>query len=61
MRVFPSICILVTLTTLEYGDITPTTRIAQNWAVLEAIAGQLFLPILVARLVGLLSNRKVVI
>jgi hypothetical protein len=49
---------LVSLTTLGYGDITPTTRIAQNWAVLEAIVGQLFLTILVARLVGLYRTEK---
>lgn len=49
---------LVTLTTLGYGDITPSTRIAQNWVVLEAIVGQFFLTILVARLVGLYQKEK---
>jgi hypothetical protein len=49
---------LVTLTTLGYGDITPTTRIAQNWVVLEAIVGQLYLTMLVARLVGLYRLEK---
>ncbi len=43
----------VTLTTLGYGDITPVTNIAMSLSYLEAIIGQLFLAILVARLVGL--------
>jgi voltage-gated potassium channel len=42
----------VTLTTLGYGDITPMTRAAKNLAALEAIFGQLYLAILIARLVG---------
>lgn len=43
----------VTLTTLGFGDITPQTRIARSFTTLEAVAGQLYLTILVARLVGL--------
>ena len=43
---------LVTLTTLGYGDITPMTRPAKNLAALEAIFGQLYLAVLIARLVG---------
>ena len=42
----------VTLTTLGYGDITPTTRPAKNLAALEAIFGQLYLAVLIARLIG---------
>ena len=42
----------VTLTTLGYGDITPLTRPAKNLVVLEAIFGQLYLAVLIARLVG---------
>jgi hypothetical protein len=42
-----------TLTTLGYGDITPLTGIAQNLSVLEAVVGQIYLVVLVARLVGL--------
>lgn len=49
---------LVTLTTLGYGDITPSTRVAQNWVVLEAVIGQFYLTILVARLVGLYRTNK---
>jgi len=43
----------VTLTTLGYGDITPTTPFAQTLAWLEATIGQLYMAILIARLVGL--------
>ena len=43
----------VTLTTLGYGDITPVAVPARILAVSEAIIGQLFLVVLVARLVGL--------
>ncbi|HMF13670.1 MAG TPA: potassium channel family protein, partial [Gemmataceae bacterium] len=43
----------VTLTTLGYGDIVPVSPIARTLASLEAITGQLFLAVLVARLVGL--------
>ncbi len=43
----------VTLATLGYGDITPVTPIARGLAVFEAIFGQLYLAIMVARLVSL--------
>jgi len=43
----------VTITTLGYGDITPLTRIGGSFATLEAIIGQLYLTVLVARLVGM--------
>ena len=42
----------VTLTTLGFGDITPTNLPARTLAYLEAIFGQLYLTILVASLVG---------
>ncbi len=42
----------VTLTTLGYGDLLPTTRPAQTLAVVEAITGVLYLSIVIARLVG---------
>jgi len=45
----------VTLATLGYGDITPASRVMRGLAVLEAIVGQLYLALLVARLVGLRS------
>jgi len=43
---------LVTISTLGYGDITPVTPQARSLAALEAIIGQLFIGVLVARLVG---------
>lgn len=43
----------VTLTTLGYGDITPLTRVSGSFAILEATVGQLYLTVLVARLVGM--------
>lgn len=43
----------VTITTLGYGDITPATEIARSLAVLEAVLGQIYLVVLVARLVGI--------
>ncbi len=42
----------ITLTTLGYGDITPTTAIARAWCILEATVGQIYLVVLVAGLVG---------
>jgi amino acid transporter len=44
---------LTTLSTVGYGDITPLTLQARYAAVAEGIAGQFYLAILVARLVGL--------
>ena len=43
----------VTITTLGYGDITPTTDIARSLALLEAVIGQIYLVVLVARLMGI--------
>ena len=42
-----------TLTTLGYGDVLPVTPVARIWAVLESVAGTLFLAVLISRLVGL--------
>ena len=48
-----------TLTTLGYGDLTGGTPVAKNLSVLEAIIGQIYLVVLVARLVGLeISHAK---
>jgi hypothetical protein len=43
----------VTLTTLGYGDIEPISRLTRVLAYSEALVGQIYLAILVARLVGL--------
>lgn len=47
----------VTLATLGYGDITPRTDVARSVAILEGVGGQLFLAVLVARLVSLYSMK----
>ncbi len=43
----------VTITTLGYGDITPVTAPANSFSFLEAVTGQIYLVVLVARLVGI--------
>lgn len=43
----------ITLTTLGYGDITPQTNIAATLCQTEAIMGQFFTVVLIARLVGI--------
>ena len=47
----------VTLATLGYGDIVPRTDVARGIAIVEAVAGQLYLAVLVARLVSLYTHR----
>jgi hypothetical protein len=42
-----------TLTTLGYGDIVPRSPAARTLATLEAMMGQVYLAVLIARLVGL--------
>jgi len=44
---------LVTMTTLGYGDIVPTAPTSRSLATLQAVVGQLYLTVIVARLVGL--------
>jgi len=43
---------VITLTTLGFGDIVPATRTARVLVMLEAMAGQLFMAVFVARLVA---------
>jgi len=43
----------VTLTTLGYGDITPLSQPARSFSMLEAVVGQLYIVILVSRLVAI--------
>ena len=42
-----------TLTTLGYGDMAAVTPLARSVAILEAIVGQLYLTIMIARLIGI--------
>ena len=46
----------VTLATLGYGDVVPRGDIARGLAIVEAVGGQLFLAVMVARLVSLYSR-----
>ncbi len=43
----------VTLTTVGYGDVTPVSQVARSLSILEALTGQLYPAILLARLVSL--------
>lgn len=43
----------VTFSTLGYGDIVPLTSLSRTATSLQAVAGQLYIAILIARLVGL--------
>jgi hypothetical protein len=49
MLYFSFVCI----TTMGYGDIVPVSGIARPLAVLEGVFGQLYLAVMIARLVGL--------
>jgi hypothetical protein len=48
----------VTLTTVGYGDIAPVTQAARSLAILEALIGQLYPAIIIARLVSLQSSSQ---
>jgi hypothetical protein len=48
----------VTLATLGYGDFVPRSDIVRGLAVFEVIGGQLFLAVMVARLIGLFTPRN---
>jgi hypothetical protein len=47
----------ITLTTVGYGDIVPLTSPARSLAVLEAVTGQLYLAVTIARLVGVHASQ----
>ena len=48
----------VTLATLGYGDFLPKTELARGVATFEVIGGQLFLAVMVARLIGVFTPGK---
>jgi len=48
----------VTLTTLGFGDITPSSMTAKFWSITEAIMGVLFIAVLIGRIVSLVDNKK---
>ena len=47
-----------TLTTVGYGNLVPAGHLGQTFAVLEALFGQIFLVIIVARLVSLWGQER---
>ena len=49
----------ITLTTLGYGDLTPVSSPAKSLAMLEAIVGQMFIAVLIARLVGMHISQSI--
>jgi len=48
----------VTIATLGYGDIVPRSDVSRGLAIVEGVGGQLFLAVMVARLVSLYSRGK---
>jgi Ion channel len=48
----------VTLATLGYGDVVPATPVARSLAICEAVGAQLFVAVLIARLVSLQSQQS---
>jgi hypothetical protein len=48
----------VTLTTVGYGDIVPVHRVARSLAIGEALTGQLYIAVLLARLVSLTVSSR---
>ena len=49
---------LLTLATMGYGDIVPRSQAARGVTIMEAIAGQLYLAVTIARLVSLYVSRE---
>jgi voltage-gated potassium channel len=47
-----------TLTTIGYGDITPTSNVARMLAVMEAVTGMFYIAILISRLVALHTSNQ---
>ncbi|MGD8558550.1 MAG: ion channel [Gammaproteobacteria bacterium] len=54
--VIPLYYSLVTMTTLGYGDIIPVTDSARMFAAMQAVIGQLYIAVLVARLVAVYTS-----
>jgi hypothetical protein len=48
----------VTLSTLGYGDIVPRSDVVRGVAIMEAVAGQLYLAVMIAHLVSLYVSEK---
>lgn len=48
----------ISLTTVGYGDITPVSHVARTFSWLEAVAGQIYLTVWIARLLALHITRE---
>jgi hypothetical protein len=48
----------ITMTTVGYGDVTPVTPPARTLAAMQGLVGQLYLAIVIARLVGLEISQR---
>jgi hypothetical protein len=48
----------VTMTTLGYGDVKPQTEAAETLSVLQALVGQIYLVVILARIVSLLVDKR---
>jgi hypothetical protein len=48
----------VTLATLGYGDVLPTTQVARGLVIIEVLMGVLYMAILISRLVGTWKPNK---
>ncbi|WP_054113930.1 ion channel [Marinagarivorans algicola] len=44
---------MITMSTLGYGDIVPVNKVAQAWASVQAMVGQFYIAVIMARLVSL--------
>lgn len=49
---------VATLTTLGYGDYLPLSEIAKSFVAIEALIGQIYLAVIIARLVGLHTSNS---
>ena len=47
----------VTIATLGYGDVLPRSELAQSLAIVEGLGGQMYLAVLIARLVSLYARQ----
>jgi len=48
----------VTLATLGYGDMVPRSEVTHGLAIMEAVVGQLYLAVMIARLVSSYVSRE---
>nr|WP_305067219.1 potassium channel family protein [Mangrovivirga halotolerans] len=48
----------ITLTTVGYGDLVPSSNFGRSIAIFTGVAGQLYLTVILAFLIGKLSSPK---